>query len=92
MPRALVVLKAGVAQDPTALAALAAELVAKVREEIGAVASLRQIDVVPALPKTRSGKILRRSLRAMAEGREESPPSTIEDPAVLERLRPMITG
>ena len=92
VPRGLVVLKSGVAQDPAALAALKAELVAKVREEIGAVASLRQVDVVPALPKTRSGKILRRSLRAMAEGREESPPSTIEDPAVLERLRPMITG
>ena len=92
VPRALVVLKAGVAQDPAALAALKAELVAKVREQIGAVAALRRVDVVPALPKTRSGKILRRSLRAMAEGREGSPPSTIEDPAVLERLRPMITG
>ena len=92
VPRGLVVLKAGVVADPAALAVLKAELVAKVREEIGAVASLRQIDVVPALPKTRSGKILRRSLRAMAEGRVESPPSTIEDPAVLERLRPMITG
>ena len=80
VPRGLVVLKAGVAADPAALAVLKAELVAKVREEIGAVASLRQIDVVPALPKTRSGKILRRSLRAMAEGRVESPPSTIEDP------------
>ena len=92
VPRGLVVLKAGIAADPAALAVLKAELVAKVREEIGAVASLRQIDVVPALPKTRSGKILRRSLRAMAEGRVEPPPSTIEDPAVLERLRPMITG
>jgi len=92
VPRALVVLSASAAQDPAALASLQGELVAKVRAEIGAVASLHRVDVVPALPKTRSGKILRRSLRAMAEGREEPVPSTIEDVDVLERLRPMITG
>jgi len=91
VPRGLVVLKTGAPADPRSVEALQAELVAMVRDEIGAVASLRQVDIVPALPKTRSGKILRRSLRAMAEGREEPVPSTIEDPAVLEHLRPMIT-
>jgi propionyl-CoA synthetase len=89
VPRGLVVLKAGVAVDPEDLRA---DLVARVRAQIGAVASLRQIDVVAALPKTRSGKILRRSLRAIADGVEEPVPSTIEDPGVLEALRPTLVG
>jgi propionyl-CoA synthetase len=90
VPRGLVVLKAGVQIDP---AALAAELVAMVRERIGPVAALRQVDVVPALPKTRSGKILRRTMRGIADGRTEPVPSTIDDPAVLDALRPiLITG
>jgi len=42
--------------------------------------------VVPALPKTRSGKILRRTMRGIAAGRDEPVPSTIEDPAVLDAL------
>jgi propionyl-CoA synthetase len=87
VPRGLVVLKAGVDMEPDQLRA---ELVQRVRDEIGAVASFREVDVVPALPKTRSGKILRRSLRAIAEGREEPVPSTIEDPAVLDALRPTL--
>jgi propionyl-CoA synthetase len=87
VPRGLVVLKAGVDLDPDALRA---ELVRMVREEIGAVASFRLVDVVAALPKTRSGKILRRSLRAIADGKDEPVPSTIEDPGVLESLRPTL--
>jgi propionyl-CoA synthetase len=87
LPHALVVLKSGVVVDP---AVLRAELVALVREAIGPVASFRDVDVVPALPKTRSGKILRRSLRAIAEGRDEPVPSTIEDPAVLEAMHALI--
>jgi len=87
VPRGLVVIKAGVEIEP---AVLAAELVALVRAEIGAVAALREVAVVPALPKTRSGKILRRSMRGIADGREEPVPSTIEDPAVLDALRPVL--
>ena len=87
VPRGLVVLKAGVAVDPDELGA---ELVQRVRDEIGAVASFRQVDVVAGLPKTRSGKILRRSLRAIADGVDEPVPSTIEDPAVLDALRPVL--
>jgi propionyl-CoA synthetase len=87
VPRGLVVLKAGVDVDPDALRA---ELVQRVRDEIGAVASFRHVDVVAGLPKTRSGKILRRSLRAMADGVDEPVPSTIEDPAVLDALRPVL--
>ena len=69
---------------------VAGELVQRVRDEIGAVASLRRVDVVAALPKTRSGKILRGSMRAIADGVEQPVPSTIEDPAVLDALRPTL--
>jgi propionyl-CoA synthetase len=84
VPRGMVVLKAGADIDPEQLAR---ELVALVRDQIGPVAAFRDVDVVPALPKTRSGKILRRSLRAIVDGTEEPVPSTIEDPAVLEAVR-----
>ncbi|WP_433048894.1 AMP-binding protein [Dactylosporangium sp. CS-033363] len=87
VPRGFVVLKAGV---DTPAETVAGELVRLVRERIGAVASLRSVQVVPALPKTRSGKILRRTMRGIADGREEPVPSTIEDPAVLETLRPIL--
>ena len=61
-----------------------------VRHMVGPVAALRDVRVVPGLPKTRSGKILRRSMRAIAEGRDEPVPSTIEDPRVLEDLAPLL--
>jgi propionyl-CoA synthetase len=89
VPRGLVVLKAGADVEADELRA---ELVQLVRDEIGAVASFKQVDVVAGLPKTRSGKILRRSLRAIADGRDEPVPSTIEDPAVLDLLRPTLRG
>jgi propionyl-CoA synthetase len=88
VPRGLVVLKAGVTVDE---AQLAAELVALVRDRIGPVAAFKLVDVVPALPKTRSGKILRKTMRGIADGRDEPVPSTIEDPAVLDALRPALT-
>jgi propionyl-CoA synthetase len=47
---------------------------------------------VPALPKTRSGKILRKTMRGIADGRDEPIPSTIEDPNVLDTLRPILRG
>ena len=85
-PVGYVVLKAGEVRDP---GELRAELVAMVREEIGAVATFRDCTVVQGLPKTRSGKILRKTMRQIADGQEEAPvPSTIEDPAVLDALRP----
>ena len=84
-PRGLVVLKAGASTD-----GLAAELVQLVRDQIGAVAAFKLVDVVPALPKTRSGKILRKTMRGIAAGRDEPVPSTIEDPAVLEELTPIL--
>ena len=87
LPRGFVVLRAGSGADP---AELRDELVAKVRAEIGAVASLREVAVVDALPKTRSGKILRKTMREIADGQDAAVPSTIEDPGVLDRLRPVL--
>jgi propionyl-CoA synthetase len=87
VPRGFAVLKAGVPTDP---ATVSAELVQLVRDQIGAVAALRRVDVVAALPKTRSGKILRKTMRGIADGHEEPAPSTIEDPAVLDALRPVL--
>ncbi|WP_415847194.1 AMP-binding enzyme, partial [Tsukamurella strandjordii] len=89
LPRALVALKAGADWDHETVRA---EIVQRVRETIGAVAALREVAIVTALPKTRSGKILRRSMRAIAEGRDEAVPSTIENPAVLEDLRGILRG
>jgi len=89
VPRAFVVLKAGVDVDADELSD---ELAQRVREEVGAIASMRRVDVVRALPKTRSGKILRKTLRGIADGRDEPVPSTIEDAGVLDDLRPILRG
>jgi propionyl-CoA synthetase len=89
IPRGFVVLKSGISTDPHAVSA---ELVQLIRDKIGPVAALRQVDVVSALPKTRSGKILRKTMRGMAEGGDEPVPSTIEDPGVLDALRPLLHG
>ena len=87
VPRGLVVLKAGSRAD---LDVLRAELVQLIRDQIGPVAALRQIDVVTALPKTRSGKILRKTMRGIADGADEPVPSTIDDPGALEAIRPIL--
>ena len=50
------------------------------------------MSVVAGLPKTRSGKILRKTMREIADGKDAVVPSTIEDPAVLDRLRPDLSG
>ena len=88
IPRGFVVLKAGVSTTP---GVVSAELVQLVRDRIGAVAALRRIDVVAALPKTRSGKILRKTMRGIADGTDEPVPSTIEDAAVLDALRAVLS-
>ena len=82
-PIGLVVLKAGVERDE---AELAAELVALVRERIGPVAAFKEARVVPRLPKTRSGKILRANIRQIADGEPVKAPPTIEDPAALDEV------
>ncbi|CAH7069912.1 propionyl-CoA synthetase [Vibrio chagasii] len=83
LPLGLVVLKDGVKVDGDDLQA---ELVGKVRNEIGAVACFKQALVVERLPKTRSGKILRRTIRQIAEGEQYVVPSTIDDPTSLTEI------
>lgn len=65
---------------------LEADLVALVREKIGALACFKQVLLVNRLPKTRSGKILRKLMRQMADGESYGMPSTIDDPASIEEL------
>jgi propionyl-CoA synthetase len=82
-PLGLVVLKSGVNRPGEEICS---ELVALVRERIGPVAAFRDARVVTRLPKTRSGKILRGSIRHIADGESVPVPPTIEDPAALEEI------
>ncbi|ANN15160.1 propionyl-CoA synthetase [Amycolatopsis orientalis] len=89
LPRGFVVLKSGVDTDAETLKS---ELVALVRRDIGPVAAFRAVSIVDALPKTRSGKILRKTMRGIADGRDEQVPSTIEDASVLDALKAVLRG
>ncbi len=82
-PLGLVVLKAGAARDPDEVAR---ELVKLVRERIGPVAAFKEARVVQRLPKTRSGKILRATIRKIADGETYAVPPTIDDPMILEEI------
>jgi propionyl-CoA synthetase len=88
VPRGFVVLKAGIDTDP---GVLSAELVQLVRDQIGPVAALRRVDIITGLPKTRSGKILRKTMRGIADGKDEPVPPTIEDVSTLDALRPLLS-
>ncbi|GIW10924.1 MAG: propionyl-CoA synthetase [Dehalococcoidia bacterium] len=83
VPLGLLVLKAGVTRDP---AAVCPEVVELVRQQIGPVASFRTAVVVKRLPKTRSGKILRGTMRRIALGLDYPIPATIDDPAILPEI------
>ncbi len=80
LPIGLCVLKAGKNRDE---AEIRKELVKMIREEIGPIACFKEAAVVSRLPKTRSGKILRGTMRKIADGESYSMPSTIDDPAIL---------
>lgn len=80
VPLGLVVLKVGVT---TPRETIVAELIAKVREDIGPVASFKSCYVVNRLPKTRSGKVLRGTMQKIADGKPYDVPPTIDDPAIL---------
>ena len=88
VPRGLVVLKAGVDRRPGGAGRGARR--AGPRTDRRRSRRCERCDVVPALPKTRSGKILRKTMRGIADGKDEPVPSTIEDPAVLAGLRPIL--
>jgi propionyl-CoA synthetase len=87
VPLGLVVVKAGVAKTEEALAA---ELVAMVRDRIGPVAAFKAARIVPRLPKTRSGKVLRATIRRIADGQSFTVPPTIDDPASLDEISALV--
>ena len=87
IPKAFVVLKSGAQVDAEDLRK---EIVALVRKEVGPVAALNEVVVVPGLPKTRSGKVLRKTMRGIADGKQVDVPSTIEDVSILDILRPLL--
>ena len=82
-PLGFLVLSAG-CDRPTET--ICTEVVGMVRERIGPVAAFKQALVVQRLPKTRSGKVLRGTMRAIADGEEWKMPATIDDPAILDEI------
>jgi propionyl-CoA synthetase len=83
LPVGLVVLKSGVSRPHDTIVA---ELVERVRQQIGAVAALKHVTVIARLPKTRSGKVLRATMRAIADARDYNVPATIDDPRILDEV------
>jgi propionyl-CoA synthetase len=83
LPFGLLVLKAGVERPPEEIVA---EVVQLVRERIGPVAAFKSAVIVERLPKTRSGKILRGTMRRIADGEDYTTPPTIDDPAILDEI------
>lgn len=83
LPVGLVVLNAGCEKTDEQICT---ELIKKVREDIGPVAAFKSVVVVDKLPKTRSGKILRGTLRSIADSTDWNMPATIEDPSVLDDI------
>jgi propionyl-CoA synthetase len=88
LPLGLVVLKAGVTRD---YHDIRDELIALVREQVGPVANFRHVAIVQRLPKTRSGKVLRSTMRKIADSEPFAPPATIDDPAILEEIRAAVS-
>src|SRR6266704_3034113 len=89
VPLGFIVLKAGVRRTPEAVVP---DLVAMVRERIGPVACFKTAAIVPRLPKTRSGKILRGTIKKIADGIEYRVPPTIDDPAILDEITATLSG
>ena len=89
VPLGLLVLKKGVDRPN---GEIAGEAVALVRDRIGPVAAFKTATVVARLPKTRSGKILRATMRRIANGEAYKTPATIDDPAILDEIRTALQG
>jgi propionyl-CoA synthetase len=80
------------AASPESRQAFAAEVMAVVDRQLGALARPAQVHVVALLPKTRSGKLVRRAIQAICEGRDPGDVTTIEDPAALQQVRVALLG
>jgi propionyl-CoA synthetase len=89
VPLGFVVLKAGVTKNPDIIRT---ELIALVRQKIGPIASFKAAAVVNRLPKTRSGKILRGTIKKIADGVSYTVPATIDDPAILDEIAEILRG
>ena len=89
VPLGTIVLNAGVERDPEEIIK---ELIQLVRDKIGPVASFKVAAVVKRLPKTRSGKVLRGTMKKIADGEEYRMPATIDDPAILEEITEDLAG
>jgi propionyl-CoA synthetase len=89
VPAGFIVLNAGVNRQP---AEIEKEVVQLVREVIGPVAAFKTVMTVKRLPKTRSGKILRGTMRQIADGEPWKMPATIDDPAILEEITEVMKG
>ena len=83
LPLGLIVLKAGVTRDHEQIVR---EVIQMVREEIGPVAAFKKATVVERLPKTRSGKVLRGTMKRIADRQEWRMPATIDDPVIFEEI------
>ncbi|MDB5852470.1 MAG: prpE [Herminiimonas sp.] len=80
------------AATPESRQAFALEVMAVVDQQLGALARPAQVHVVSLLPKTRSGKLVRRAIQAICEGRDPGDVTTIEDPAALQQVRAALSG
>ena len=89
IPVGFVVTKAGVEREASDIVA---ELVERVHETIGPVAAFKTATVVARLPKTRSGKILRGTIKKIADGQEYEMPATIDDPVILDEITEALRG
>jgi propionyl-CoA synthetase len=89
VPCGFIVLKAGVDRAPTEIEK---EIIALVREKIGPVAAFKIAITVARLPKTRSGKILRGTIKKIADGDPWTMPATIDDPVILDEIAGALKG
>ena len=89
VPVGFVVTKAGVSRQPDDIVS---EVIARVRKTIGPVAAFKQATLVPRLPKTRSGKILRGTIKKIADGESYVTPATIDDPSILDEITTALVG
>ncbi len=89
IPAAFIVINSGVDRSESEIEA---EVVKLVRDTIGPVAAFKQVMVVPRLPKTRSGKILRATMRQIADGEPHKVPATIDDPLIIDEITSILNG
>ena len=89
---AFAVIKDATGLDEAGKLKLEGEILQRVDQQLGAVARPARVRFVSVLPKTRSGKLLRRAIQAVCEGRDTGDLTTIEDPTALQQVRELVGG